>query len=101
MTKSEGAQSNQQIPFGGYYQTWVGQSDVELTRVGPGTPCGDYLRRYWHPVSITAELGERPKLIRILGEDLVLFREKSGRIGLVHRRCPHRRASLEFGVATA
>ena len=54
MTKSEGAQSNQQIPFGGYYQTWVGQSDVELTRVGPGTPCGDYLRRYWHPVSITA-----------------------------------------------
>lgn len=86
-------------PYDGYYQTWSGQSDVELTRVGPNTPAGEYLRRYWHPVAMASELRERPKLIRILGEDLVLFRETSGRLGLVHRRCPHRRASLEFGVA--
>jgi phenylpropionate dioxygenase-like ring-hydroxylating dioxygenase large terminal subunit len=99
MPNSARSRTNQQLPYGGYHQTWVGQSDVELTRVGPGTPCGEYLRRYWHPVAITAELGERPKLIRILGEDLVLFRDKSGRTGLVHRRCPHRRASLEFGIA--
>lgn len=88
---------DQSQAFGGYHQTWIGQSDPELTRIGPGTACGDYLRRYWQPVGIAAELGEAPKLIRILGEDLVLFRERGGRYGLVHRRCPHRRASLEFG----
>ncbi len=84
-------------PYAGYHQTWLGQSDTGLTRVGPGTPAGEYLRRYWQPVAIAAELGELPKPIRILGEDLVLFRETGGRVGLVHRRCPHRRASLEFG----
>jgi 5,5'-dehydrodivanillate O-demethylase len=53
-----------------------------LTRIGPGTPAGELLRRYWHPVSVINELtAESPtKLIRILGEDLVLFRDKSGRI---------------------
>ena len=91
--------SNHHGPFGGYHQTWIGESDRELTRVGPQTPCGDYLRRYWHPVAMSSDLGERPKLIRILGEDLVLFRDKAGRVGLVHRNCPHRRASLEFGIA--
>ncbi|MEM7170538.1 MAG: aromatic ring-hydroxylating dioxygenase subunit alpha [Pseudomonadota bacterium] len=87
----------QNLPFGGYHQTWTGQSDITLTRVGPETPCGEYLRRFWHPVGLTAELGERPKLIRVLCEDLILFRDKKDRIGLVHRRCPHRRASMEFG----
>ena len=90
---------NEHVPYGGYHQTWIGQSDAVLTRVGSNTPCGEYLRRFWHPVAMTSELGERPKLIRILGEDLVLFRDKSARIGLVHRRCPHRRASLEYGVS--
>lgn len=73
--------------------------DHELAEVGPGTPCGEFFRRYWHPVSLTSELGELPKPVRILGEDLVLFRTNgnSGRIGLVHRNCPHRRASLVFG----
>ena len=99
MSISAAPRSNQQLPYGGYHQTWTGQSDAELTRVGPSTPCGEYLRRFWHPVAMTSELGARPKLIRILGEDLVLFRDKSGRVGLVHKNCPHRRASLEFGVA--
>ncbi len=88
----------QSLPYGGYHQTWIGQSDVELTRVGPGTPCGEVLRRFWHPVAMSEELGDLPRLLRILGEDLVLFRDKGGRVGLVHRRCPHRRASLEYGV---
>ncbi len=86
------------LAYSGYRQTGPGQSDPELTRVGPETPCGDYLRRYWQPVGLEADLGETPRLIRILGEDLVLFRDRGGRTGLVHRRCPHRRASLEFGV---
>ncbi len=81
----------------GYHQTWEGESISDLVHTGPDTLCGEYLRRYWHPVFITSELGDRPKLIKILGEELVLFRDKSGQYGLVHKRCPHRRASLEFG----
>ena len=88
----------QNLAYGGYHQTWIGKSDAELTEVGPDTPCGEYLRRFWHPVALTSELGTRPKLVQLLGEDLVLFRDKSDRIGLVHRRCPHRRSSLEYGV---
>ena len=84
-------------PFNGYHQTPQGEPDRELAEVGPGTVCGEYLRRYWHPVFLTAELGDAPRLIRILGEELVLFRDRGGRIGLVHKKCPHRRASLEFG----
>ena len=84
-------------PFNGYHQTAQGEHDRELAEVGPGTVCGEYLRRYWHPIFLTAELGDAPRLIRILGEELVLFRDRGGRIGLVHKKCPHRRASLEFG----
>ncbi len=98
MTVTNAQRAEQARPYSGYHQTWIGQSDVELTRVGPGTPCGEYLRRYWQPVAITADLGEQPKLIRILGEDLVLFRDRQARLGLLHRRCPHRRASMEYGV---
>lgn len=71
---------------------------MELTRIGPGTPCGDYLRRFWHPVAIASEVQDLPIALRILGEDLVLFRDRSDRFGLVHRRCPHRQASLEYGT---
>ena len=72
--------------------------DVELAGIGPGTPCGEYLRRFWHPVALSSELADLPAAIRILGEDLVVFRDGEGRVGLVHRRCPHRRASLEYGT---
>ena len=54
---------------------------TELTHVGPGTPCGEYLRRYWQPIAMSEELGELPRVVRILGEDLVLFRDRSGRAG--------------------
>ena len=70
-----------------------------LTHVGPGTPMGDLLRRYWHPVGPLQDLtDDHPtKYVRILGEDLVLFKDKSGRVGLIQYHCMHRGASLEFG----
>jgi phenylpropionate dioxygenase-like ring-hydroxylating dioxygenase large terminal subunit len=72
--------------------------DKLLTEVGPGTPCGELLRRYWHPIAVSADLtSERPKQIRILGEDLVLFRDRSGRVGLLYERCAHRGTTLYYG----
>ena len=70
-----------------------------LTLVGPGQPAGELLRRYWMPVAIAAELtDDQPtKFVRLLGENLVLFRDKSGRIGLLNDRCAHRGASLCYG----
>ena len=70
-----------------------------LTRVGPGTPAGELLRRYWHPVAVAQDLSdENPtRFVRILGEDLVLFRDKKGRVGLIADRCPHRGASFLYG----
>jgi 5,5'-dehydrodivanillate O-demethylase len=69
-----------------------------LTRVGKGTPMGEMLRRYWLPVGISADLKDKPTFVRILGEDLVLFRGKEdGKTGLVGAYCPHRGAHLCFG----
>ncbi|MBM4261392.1 MAG: Rieske 2Fe-2S domain-containing protein [Deltaproteobacteria bacterium] len=70
-----------------------------MTRVGPGTPAGELLRRYWHPISIAADLTpENPrKFVRILGEDLVLFVTPKGEAGLLHDRCAHRGVSLSYG----
>src|SRR5689334_24543261 len=69
-----------------------------MTRVGPGTPCGKLLRRYWQPVGLTDEMsGPRPvKPVRIFGENLVLFRE-GNRYGLIERQCAHRGADLAYG----
>jgi len=72
-----------------------------LTRVGPGTRMGALLRRYWHPVAASAEMHDRwTKRVRILGEDLVLFKDRTGRLGLIGESCPHRRASLAYGIPT-
>src|SRR5437879_6149778 len=70
-----------------------------LTRVGPGTPAGELLRRYWYPIAAVQELSEEEptKFVRILGEDLVLFRDRSGRVGLIQDHCLHRGASLLYG----
>jgi 5,5'-dehydrodivanillate O-demethylase len=70
-----------------------------LTRVGPGTPAGELLRRYWYPVSFAADLTpEHPtRFVRLLGEDLVLFRDNAGRVGLLADHCAHRGASLCYG----
>ena len=78
----------------------VTQAENELlTQVGPGTPGGELLRRYWMPVCPAVEITtEKPKKrVRMLGEDLVLFRDGAGRYGLVAEQCRHRRASLYYG----
>jgi phthalate 4,5-dioxygenase len=77
------------------------QEDSErLIRVGPGTPAGELFRRYWQPAALSSELPERdgaPVRVRLLGEDLIAFRDTQGRVGLVDAYCPHRRAPLFFG----
>ncbi|MBI3968369.1 MAG: Rieske 2Fe-2S domain-containing protein [Chloroflexi bacterium] len=70
-----------------------------LTRVGPGTPLGELLRRYWQPIATTTELKAEPVLaVTLLGEHLALYRTDEGKLGLVSQRCPHRGASLAFGI---
>ena len=83
--------------YSGYHQSQEPKIDSVLAYVSPGTPCGEYFRRYWHPVALSSEIQEDPKELKILGENLVLFRTKSKKLGLVHKHCPHRNASLVFG----
>ena len=85
------------VPFGGYFSNRVPGHDPELTETGPGTPLGEYMRRFWHPVCMTLELTDTPRFLKIMGEELVAFRDGSGRIGLLHAHCVHRGASLEYG----
>ena len=75
------------------------EDNEKLTRVGRGTPGGELLRRYWFPVGVAGELtvANPTQLVRILGETLVLFRDKQGRVGLLEDKCPHRGASLSYG----
>jgi 5,5'-dehydrodivanillate O-demethylase len=71
-----------------------------LTRVGPGTPMGSLLRRYWMPIAGVSEFEScHTKAIRLMGEDLVLYKDLSGNFGLIDRHCPHRRADMSFGMA--
>src|SRR5712692_2836453 len=78
------------------------EENDKLTRVGTGTPMGNLLRRYWQPIAASAELHEWPtKAVRILGEDLVLYKDKSGTLGLVEERCAHRRVNLYYGIPEA
>ena len=74
------------------------QNDL-ITRTGPGTPAGKLMRCYWQPAALVDELaGNRPvKPVRLLGENLVLFRDDKGRYGLLERACPHRGTDLAFG----
>ena len=71
--------------------------DAALTEVRRGTPMGEMLRRYWHPVGLTGDATDTPRAVRVLGEDLVLFRNGSERAGLVHARCCHRGTTLYYG----
>lgn len=84
-------------PFSGYLKRDVPAENALLTHTGPGTPCGELMRRYWQPVALASELRDVPVAIVILGEELVAFRDRSGQIGVLHRHCCHRGASLEFG----
>ena len=79
----------------------LNQTDNDrLTRVGPGTPAGELFRRYWQPALLASEVTEpdgAPVRVRLLGEDLLAFRDTEGRIGLVDAYCPHRRAPMFYG----
>jgi nitrite reductase/ring-hydroxylating ferredoxin subunit len=85
-------------PYGAYFHREVPKEDEDLTHVGPGTPCGEYLRRFWHPVISSAELNDLPVAIKIMCEELVVFRDGTGQVGLLELHCPHRGTSLEFGL---
>ena len=83
--------------YKGYNQAKKPGYDRLITHTDHGTPAGEYLRRYWHPVTLSSEVTTTPLEIRILGEDLVIFKTTENRIGLVHKHFTHRRASLVFG----
>ena len=85
-------------PYSGYHQRDVPSEDSELTHSGPGTPLGEYMRRFWQPVCMSEQLTDVPHAVRIMGESLVAFRDGDGRVGVLARHCAHRGASLEFGV---
>ena len=69
-----------------------------LSQVGAGTPMGELMRRYWHPIAAVAQLEDKPVMpVRLMGEDLVLYKDFSGNYGLVDRQCAHRRADLSYG----
>jgi phenylpropionate dioxygenase-like ring-hydroxylating dioxygenase large terminal subunit len=85
-------------PYSAYHSRGMPQVDEELARVGPGTPAGEYFRRFWQPVLLSQELQELPRRMRILGEELVAFRDRSGAVGLLEPYCAHRGVSLEFGL---
>jgi phenylpropionate dioxygenase-like ring-hydroxylating dioxygenase large terminal subunit len=72
-----------------------------LVEVGPGTACGELMRRYWQPIAASAQVRDLPQKVRILGEDLVLFRDRNGRAGLLYPRCMHRGTSLFYGRVEA
>ncbi|MFF4598876.1 Rieske 2Fe-2S domain-containing protein [Amycolatopsis sp. NPDC001319] len=85
------------MDVGTAYGRRPGQSLLELAQVGPGTPYGEVLRRYWQPVALSADATTTPQRLRILGEDLVLFRTRRGAPGLLAPDCAHRGASLFYG----
>lgn len=80
----------------------IAERNERLTRVGPGTAMGRYMRCFWHPVAASAELRKDSELpvipVKILGERLALFRSEDGSLGLVAERCPHRGAALSYGM---
>jgi phenylpropionate dioxygenase-like ring-hydroxylating dioxygenase large terminal subunit len=72
-------------------------SNKLLTEVGPGTPLGELMRRYWHPIALSEKVRDLPRKVRVLGEDLILFRDRKGHPGLLYPRCMHRGTSLLYG----
>ena len=71
--------------------------EKELAQVAHGTPAGELLRRYWHPIELSTNVTTRPTNVRILGEDLILFRDGRDRPGLLTPHCAHRGVSLYYG----
>lgn len=77
------------------------EGNRQLTQVGRGTPMGELMRRYWQPIGAADEMAQRwTQRVRLLGEDLVLFKSRQGALGLIAEQCPHRRASFFHGIPT-
>ena len=79
------------------YGRRAGEPDRDLVLCGPGTLGGELLRRYWQPVAMATEATQQPKLVRILDEELILFRNGKGEVGLLYPRCAHRGTTLLYG----
>jgi hypothetical protein len=75
----------------------VPAEDADLSHVGPDTPCGEYLRRFWQPICFSDELKDLPHRVKILGEELVVFRDRSGTVGVLERRRRHAGRRLSGG----
>ncbi len=75
------------------------EMNERLTRVGPGTACGELMRRYWIPIAPYAQLLENPvRKVRVLGEDLILYKDRKGGLGLIGDRCLHRLVDMQYGI---
>jgi 5,5'-dehydrodivanillate O-demethylase len=75
------------------------EQNNELTQIGPGTPMGELLRRYWYPIAFEEDFDTVPaKTVRLLSEDWTLYKTPSGKYGIIGEKCAHRRASLTYGV---
>ena len=84
-------------PEGHAYGRRSPHSNTLLTEVGPGAQLGELMRRYWQPVALSREVTDLPRKVKILGEELVVFRDRRGRAGLLYPRCMHRGTSLFYG----
>ena len=85
MARSSINRSNKKVTFG------------DIPHVSPGTPAGEWFRRYWLVVGVARDLHDIPQAVKVLGEELVLFRDTNGQFGLLGEHCPHRGTSLEYG----
>jgi 5,5'-dehydrodivanillate O-demethylase len=75
------------------------EENHHLTTVAAGTPMGELMRRYWYPIAASSQLASHGTMpVRIMGEDLVLYRDRGGQLGLVAERCPHRGAGMIYAV---
>src|SRR4051794_35780765 len=75
------------------------EENDRLTLIGPGTFMGNLMRRYWHPVTAVAALDKDPvQPVRLLGENLIIYRDEAGKLGLLGERCAHRGISLAYGI---
>ncbi len=78
------------------------EQNERFTSVGPGAPCGELMRRYWHPVAAVSQMKDKHTMqVRLLGEDLILYKDLSGAYGLIEPHCPHRRMGFIYGVPEA
>jgi phenylpropionate dioxygenase-like ring-hydroxylating dioxygenase large terminal subunit len=89
--------TTQAIDAGTGYARKPSIHNAALTEVGRGKPMGELLRRYWHPIGLSTDANATPKPVRVLGEDLVLFRDGAGKPGLVVANCCHRGTTLYYG----